>query len=439
MRDAVLSPSSPSAPRPEVSPGDRLVTKAVAASLVLMPLVIPRLAAFITPADVALGISVGAAFLWLADRMHVIRFPLSVPVGLMVGAGALAGMLSAFPKLALVAVAQDLMLFAWFLAIVNVCRTPELLEAAIRAWVWSSVLWAGVMIVAVAGGISALSGQVVEGGRAELTFASPNQAGLYYALSLMVMLSTRYPRRRAARVLGGAMLVTAMGLTASNSAIMGVLVALAVVAILRVRRGRSGVVGAVVASGVVGTVIVGSVFAYVQLDVTAAAQRSQIRVIKNSLGRADRSSQGRASIVGRLQDLYFRGGVIGLGAATTKPTLAARGDPDPKSAHNDLLASFVERGVVGGFGNILLILALVLVSASIVGPLRRPFAEVVPRPAYLVGGLIVILFGSLTHELLHFRYVWALLGVILAIDVWGRPERAGVWGWRARNVEASPA
>lgn len=395
---------------------------AISVSIVLMPLLRPRLGPLVTPADLALASAVGMGFLWLAARMHVIRLPLVVPVALMVGAGALAGMVSALPKIALIAVVQDLLLFVWFLAIANVCRRGELLDAAIRGWVWSSVIWAGVLVAAVLGGLTGLAGQVESGGRAELTFDSPNQAGLYFAISLMLMLAARHPRRRAARLLAGVVLTWALILTSSNAAIAGILIALPIVAVVRVRRGQTGAVGAVVASGVAIMVIGASVFAFVHFDVTGAAQRSQIAVINKTVGRADRSREGRIAIAGELQSLYLRGGVIGLGAATTKGTLARAGHPDPKSAHNDLLASFVERGVVGGLGSVLLILALVVIAASIVGPLRRSFAEVVPKPSYLVAGLIVILFGSLTHEILHFRFVWALLGLILAIHLWGRNE-----------------
>jgi len=438
MRGAVLPRSSPWAPRLDVASGDRLVIMVISASLVLVPLIRPHLAAFVTPADVVMGAAVVMSVLWLGARMHLVRFPLAVPVALMAGAGALAGMVSAFPKLALIAVAQDLILYGWFLAIVNVCRTAELLEAAIRAWVWSSVVWAGLLVAAVIGGWSGIAGQTVEGGRAELTFDSPNQAGLYFALSLMLMLAARFPRRPRARLFAGAVLGTALVLTSSNAALAGVLIALLVVVVVQVRRGSSGAVGAVVATGVVITLMSASVFAFVHFDVTGAAQRSEISVINNTLGRADRSREGRIGIVDQLRDLYLVGGVVGLGAATTKMTLAAAGDPDPKSAHNDLLASFVERGLIGGVGIILLILSLILIAASIVRPLRRSFSTIVPRPSFLVGGLVVILFASLTHEVLHFRFVWALLALIAALHLWGgangtEQER----GWGSRSGEAA--
>lgn len=420
-----LAVSSPTLPSQDdrggrLAPADRLVAFGIAFSVVTMPLARPHVFGALAPADVGLVVAVGLSLLWLGTRKDRIRFPLAVPVGVLVVAGVVAGLLGAYPGLALIAVVQDLTLFAWFLAIANVCRSPALLDALVRAWVWSSALWAGLLVAAVGLGWSAIAGQAEAGGRPELTFDSPNQAGAYFAISLMLVLAARFPRHRGARFVAAGVLSAALILTSSNAALMGTMGALLLAGVLRVRRGPTGAVGAMVAAVVALFVVVGAAFAFVRFDVTGTATRSEIDIVKQTIGRADRSREGRLSTIERLYNMYLDGNLVGIGAAGTEETLIAQGDPDAKSAHNDHMAALVERGILGAVGLIALLLSLVWIAGSILGPLRRAFARVLPRPSFLVGGLVLSLVASFTHEVLHFRYIWALIGLIVAMHLWAR-------------------
>ena len=62
----------------------------------------------------------------------------------------------------------------------------------------------------------------------------------------------------------------------------------------------------------------------------------------------------------------------------------------------------------------------VRVSRATSGRLRAAFAEVIPRPELLLSAVVAMGLAALFYEVLHFRHLWALLGVIAATEVWGR-------------------
>jgi hypothetical protein len=46
--------------------------------------------------------------------------------------------------------------------------------------------------------------------------------------------------------------------------------------------------------------------------------------------------------------------------------------------------------------------------------------DVVPRPELLVAALAAIAVSAMFYEVLHFRHVWALLGLVAALELSGR-------------------
>ena len=112
--------------------------------------------------------------------------------------------------------------------------------------------------------------------------------------------------------------------------------------------------------------------------------------------------------------LYFQSdGILGLGPASTKPILTSQHAPYPNQAHNDLLASLAERGVVGVLGLLLLVGTAAFWAAPLVRRrLSRGLAAAVPRPAGLVAALLAFACISYYEEVLHFRFLWALLGIV---------------------------
>jgi hypothetical protein len=437
--DGTTSAAAVVRPRPAAREGDRPAVVAVGLSFVCLPLVRFGAAGSATLADAAIALAIVAAFLWLADAGRAIRLPYAVSVGVMVAAGALAGIVGGHPLVSAQALAEDLVLFVWCVAIVNVCRTPSALGATLAAWAWSATAWAAVLVVAAAAGTAAVAGQEAAAGRASLTFLNPNQAGAYFAISLMVLLAAPVPRRRATKVVAVVLVATATVLTSSNAALGGVLAGLLVAKVIAVGL-RHGLVAAA-ALAIAATVTVGALAsAYVALDVAAAAKESDVRIVHNTLGRSERSAEDRLFRFAELRELFLDGGVLGHGPAATKPALADMGRPVPKSAHNDLFATLVERGVAGVAGLALLFGALTRASASIArGGLRPAFAPAVAAPRFLVGGLAVVAVGSLSHEILHFRHVWALFAIVAAVSLWAvapSSPRASVAAAREEAVDA---
>ena len=77
---------------------DRVAAGALAVAIVLMPLLQPDLKATIAPVDLTIVVGVGIAVIWLRSSDHVVRLPFVVSMGLMIVAGAFAGMLGSHPS-----------------------------------------------------------------------------------------------------------------------------------------------------------------------------------------------------------------------------------------------------------------------------------------------------------------------------------------------------
>ena len=53
--------------------------------------------------------------------------------------------------------------------------------------------------------------------------------------------------------------------------------------------------------------------------------------------------------------------------------------------------------------------------------------------------MIGMLISAMFYQVLHFRHLWALLGIIAAVDLWGRRDREGSGGPEAAADSAIPA
>ena len=86
-------------------------------------------------------------------------------------------------------------------------------------------------------------------------------------------------------------------------------------------------------------------------------------------------------------------------------------------------APLVERGLLGILGLVVLgATVAVRTSRATSGRLRAAYAEVLPRPELLLSAVVAMAFAALFYEVLHFRHLWALLGVIAAAGLWGRRQ-----------------
>jgi hypothetical protein len=392
---------------------------AVVLAVSVLPLLTPAGPGNTGLADVGLLVVMAVAALWLSGGGHVVRLPYAVPVAISVVGGALAGLAAGGGVLALV---QDLFLLGWAVAIANLGRSTDLVRTLVRTWALSVTVWALLMDIGVLAHISLLSGQSArDGTRASLTFGDPNLAANYFLCGLLVLRASRVPRNSGVRFLCCLVIVTAIVFTGSNGGMMALLVATCAGGLLRLaRRGRSALA---VTLACVLVALGGVAVAKVDLRSVAAAARQSAPLLRDSIGREAESGGSRSTLLREGVLVWVRtNSALGLGPGGTKAALLAEQSPYVKEAHDDYLAAVVERGALGGVALVVLI-ALVVARARRIGrrdALRREFAEIVPRPELLGAAVGAMLLSGFFYEVLHFRHVWALFGLIAALEIWGR-------------------
>jgi len=399
----------------------RLTQAAITVSVAAMPLLRPSGPGNTGLVDLALLTAIVAAMLWASARALQVRLPYALPVGLMVVAGASTVLTidDGATWRTTLALLQDIFVFGWAAAVATVGRDRGLLDGFCRAWAYSGTAWATALIVGEILGLNWLTGiNAADGLRASLTFGDPNLAANYFLCTLLVIRATRRPRKAGWRWLACGLTATGVILTLSNGGILAMLIATALgwLFALASRRGliAAASAGAVLALGV------GAVFYTV--DVHAAVTRAEEAspFVKDSIGREGESGGSRSTLVQEGLELWLAGDtVLGLGPGNTEAALRARQAPYIKEAHDDYLAAVLERGVLGGAAIVLLV-ATVAIRARRIS--RRDgvspdYLEVVPRPELLAAAAVAIGMSGLFYEVLHFRHVWALFGLMAALEL----------------------
>jgi O-Antigen ligase len=407
--------------RTAASDGSRLAVGAAATAVVALPLLVPHGPSNTSPVDVLILAAVGACLLWASISGHRWRFPYGAAIAVFMVGGALGAMAGPVPGYGLVALSQDLLLLAWCWTIVNMASSPARLRILLTTWAYSSIVWALVLLGAVAAGSHTIAGQAArQGGRTALTFVDPNVSANYYVISIMIICATQRPRRRSLRVIGYALLLAALFTTGSNSGIVSLVVAVVVARLVSLyhRRGAASAIAAFAAVVLSGFLIATNVSLK---SIEEQAHSSKYTFIREGLGRGDKSVSQRQTLLHESTHLYETGGLLGQGPVSTKTRLDAEMAPFVKEAHNDYFAALTERGPIGLLGLFLLISSIGL-RARVLGTSRiKPaYAGVLARPGAILGAVVGTMAASAVYELLHVRHVWALFAIVAAISVWGR-------------------
>jgi O-antigen ligase len=367
-------------------------------------------------ADVGLAIAVVLSGVWLAGHGHRVHLPYLWPTLLMIGAGSLAALHAAGDPLALL---QDAFVFAWAIAVVNLARSPETLRVFVRAWAFSGVLWGSALIVGVSVGLPWLAGTSARDGiRASFTLGDPNLAASYFLCTLLVLRCCRQPRKRALRYLCCTVLVVALGLTLSNGGMLTLVVATELGWIFGLARRRGLAPAVTVACVLVAVTAVGVMT--VNLNTLADKAQQSTPLLRDSIGRQGESGSSRSTLIHDEIAIWFnRDTVLGIGPGETKVLLAHSDASYTKEAHNDYLASLVERGLLGALGLIALMASLAVKARRIARPGALPpaYAAVIPRPELLGALLIAVAVSAGLYETLHFRHVWAVFGLVAALAI----------------------
>ncbi|MCA0144869.1 O-antigen ligase [Blastococcus sp. LR1] len=382
-----------------------------------MPLVNPKAPGNAAPIDAFMALALFVVFAWALRNRVLIRVPYVVPMAGLVLTGLTAALMSLAPTKGAIAVAQEIFLLLWCTAIVAVCRTPRILFLLMRVWVLSATAWAALLVAAVSVGFEPIVGATEGGGaRARLFFDHPNMAGNFFMVTVFIAVAAGYPTRRSARAGAVAVLLLALLMTGSNAALLSLLGGAMVALFLHVRS-RSGLVTATATALCLAGGLAAGWFVIGQ-PLLAAAQQSDNPLLRYSLGRGEASAEGRVDLFASQFELYERGNLLGIGPAGTKEALGASAAQTVKEAHNDYLATLVERGPLG----LLALMALVAVIAYRSGAItRRPLppwlAATVPVPAALVGLCATFALTAVTHEILHYRWFWTTLGLLAAVHL----------------------
>lgn len=406
----------PLEPRAE---SDRSAVLLVAAAIVTLPLLQPTGPGRFTPADVVMGIAIIGTLVWAGTHRVLVRFPYLIPMGLLIAAGLAASTFSPDLDNSALALVQDAFLLAWGIAIANVIRWPRNLSIVLASWAWAATAWASLLILATVANLSIPAATTGADTRAKMWFDEPNMAGEYFAMSFMVLLLGRHPRNPAVRACACLLVLWAMVLTGSNGALLSLLVGVGVAFFLAVWRKTDLVVAA--ANGAIILVLVaGFALVAVQSGVLADLRESSNPLVERSLARGPRSAAGRASLFQAELELFRSSTPLGLGPASTKENLESSFGLS-KGGHSDYLATLVERGVPGVLGLLVLIGSIAVMAYSVVfRPLVPGFARQLRHPPALIGALVALAVYAITHETLHYRYVWALFGILAGLYLFGR-------------------
>lgn len=418
---APLPPSSPAAP--QSTPRHRSsgpLPAAVGATVALLPLLRPAGPGNTALADVGIGVSLVIALLWVTRDRLPLRFPYAAGVmGLVLGGAIASTVVDAPPAVALV-LAQDLLLLLWA-AVLALGRYDDLVVAAVcRVWCRTTPVYSAIVTCAYLVGIGALSGVTEQdGARASYTFGDPNLAGNYLVVSLFVMAACQRPRSPGVRRASYAVVLLAIAFTGSNGAMLSLVVGMIGCLSLNALRLRGPFPGllVLVGSGLVGLLLVSVVLPRVDVSQIREDAAGSIPLLRDSLGRTGSASE-RSTIVAEGSQLFLKGDAIGIGPSRTKTILQASQAPYVKEAHNDYLATLLERGLVGAVGLLLLGVAIATrCSRLCLQPLPERYAAILPRAWLLVTIAPVMAISASFYEVLHFRHLWTWLGLLAALTL----------------------
>jgi hypothetical protein len=401
---------------------DRWPALFVALAIMAFPALRPHGPAHVTPDDVLIGASILSVLMWAGANRVRLHLPYAVPVAVLVITGLLAAIFSVAPTSSSLAVLQDVFVFAWAAAIANAILPPHNLSTILAAWGWSAVAWASIVVVIFVAHHPWASGAHYTGTRAQLSFDNPNMAGNYFLLSFFVLLLSQRPRNRVVRTSALGILFLAMLATGSNAALLALIVGGTAAGLFALWR-RTSLEVVIIATAVGCALLIALASLVIGSDVLQRIENSQNPIVKRSIARSPRSAEGRKSLFTEEFNLYRNGSLLGIGPATTIINLQQDSGLIEKSAHDDYLATLVERGPIGAVGLLLLIGAIGVRAFSVARrPPPRAFGSAMRNPSIIVGAVVAMAVFATTHEILHYRHVWAFFGIIAGLYLFERPK-----------------
>ncbi len=386
-----------------------------------------------------------SSFLLLAPGVRL-RVPMLAPAALIVLGSLLALIQAPSIRLGVLALAQDIYLFAWFVLLANLLRTRADLRVVLNAWTGAAVvvsLLALIQIVLHDGSLAGFLGS--RGFRPAGTLYNPNMLADYLVTSLFLASVALHGRAWPLRVVVGAVLFAGLLATKSNGGMVALGAGSLAWVVVRALTKRMPLVGMVAVVSLVAAVGGAAVWAHGEWGVGEGALTAFRQ--HTFAGRLEHSSESRLKIWDQLQRTYARS-PLGIGPGNSGAIslgIAERERPDSwmsKEAHSDYLAYAIERGPLGVIGLLWWTFAGFAAVAAWARSARAPHREsrsssvrsaqrYVRLPAAasalrheagwrdaLTAAMAAALAASAMHstviEKLHFRHFWLLLGLVSA-------------------------
>ncbi|WP_084219478.1 lipopolysaccharide biosynthesis protein [Spirillospora albida] len=373
--------------------------------------------------DVVLVGLIVTTFLWAGTRKVPVRWPFLLPTLLTVIAGGLAAL--ANDDVGVLTLVKDLFVLMWAVCIATLGRDASLLRVALRSFVWIGTFYALVMMFGFAIGNDTLSGKQPDGERLMFTFGDANYTANWFICVFFIARATRFPEKAWQRRTVCGVLLAAELLTGSNGGLLALSCALLLGHLFRLF--REGKAHHAIAIGAAAAFLGGGAVTVVtQIDIQPYLDRASQTspLLRDSIGRTTgESTDSRSTVFTTTWHMIeAQEHPWGIGAGQTEHRMLVEQETYVREAHNDYIASVLERGFIGGLALILLLVVLVRMCVRIArrDALAPAYARLVPRPELFGALLVVFLICGLFYEVLHYRHGFAFFGLIAALELHGR-------------------
>ena len=399
----------------------------------LVPLLVPSLPAKLAVLDL-LNFAAFACFAGLLVLHRLRPVLLFGAPALLIAIGSLVALVNATnPSAGLMAIAQDVYLFLWFVLLVTVMvRTPGLkgmrvawLVAATLVALYSLYEWTQI------GSAAPTDLLEPEGNRVKACFNNANILAQYLVISVFIGLGLVGQVRRALLLPAIGLLLVALIMTKSNGGLLSLGVGLVVW--YHARAWATAVPVARLAGQACLALAAALAFAWLVGAGGAGASLARKLEEHTLLGRVDKSSHSRQKIWTGLLG-YYEHSPLGLGPGNSAFQLLPIGKRQTRyftflsaEPHNDYISYMVERGPLGLVGLLLGTVAAFRLVARGRARIAATAGGVLSGAtlwASLLGGLAALSMHSFVIEKMHFRHFWLFLALACALAIQGPRAQA---------------
>ncbi|MBN1872943.1 MAG: O-antigen ligase family protein [Anaerolineae bacterium] len=374
---------------------------------------------------VVILIAYGITKVWLTHQY--LLFPLIVPGWLILLSGLFATLVGFTYLDSLIAIAQEIYLFVWFIILTNLLKTFSMADIDRLMKIWS--------IFAVAEATATFMGMLRIGPRMFYTsffyadpsrervisasgftrgvgsYINPNAAAVYIFVGLFVLWATSWPIWL--RLGLGTWMLVGIFSTGSMGGLVSTFASAIIVLIVAalMYNQRMGLIGGIAISAGISLLIMLLLLYTLWPAWISDIADSKARLLALNIGRLAVSFSSRISTIKNAWPVYIH---YPLG---TGPNSFGQFQV---SLHNDYVAFFFERGPIGFIG------WMSIVSIGLLTPLegiRKSHTAYQRQQMLALGaGFLACVLNAFVHEVSHFRQLWMLLAFLFALSPASQPQ-----------------